>query len=297
MNPDLYCNAVFLKRYRGVYIEHTVVGHTVESHSCPHMALVYIAHGKGQHYIANRHNEVNEGDIILINSNTPNGFYSTLPERDLSVYCCSFLADVLPYSLSEYKNDFPQLDSFFNGSVSYIQVQDTEQKDIRNLMVRMMDDFTYSQPGYEYILKSTLMVVLLNIFRIYTVRHHSKNVLNSNTTVGHISNYINKNIYSKISLHELAAMMHLTPQYLCRTFKKYTNMTLTQFVNRLRVEKIKDELEHTDRPIYIIYNDFDLTPQYINRMFKQHTGYSLLDYKEKFNYKVNNPLYTPEKLH
>lgn len=297
MDYSLHYDINFLKRYKGFYIEHTFVDHHIGSYRCPYMMLVYIAHGKGYHYIENKHNEVNEGDIVLINPNTPNCFYSSIPGRGLSVYCCSFFTEILPYQFTHYKSDFPELDLFFNGSMPHIQVMDTDQRDIRNLMIRMMDDFTFSQPGYEYTIKSMLTVALVNTFRIYTASQNHKNALNSNTVVGHINNYVNKNIHSKISLNEVAGILHLTPQYLCRAFKKHTNMTFTQFVNQIRVKKIKDELEHTDRPVYLIYNDFDLTPQYINRMFKKQTGYSLPDYKKKFNYKVNNPLYKMEEPH
>jgi YesN/AraC family two-component response regulator len=69
-------------------------------------------------------------------------------------------------------------------------------------------------------------------------------------------------------------------------------MTFTQFSNRQRVDKIRDELENIDRPIYQTYEEFDFTPQYLNSMFKKYTGYSISEYKAKFNYKAGNPLYT-----
>lgn len=86
-------------------------------------------------------------------------------------------------------------------------------------------------------------------------------------------------------------MLCFAPQYICTVFKNTTGLTFTQYINNLRVEKIRDSLEHTDRPIYIIMDDFDFSPQYFNRLFKKHTGYNLQEYKNKFNYKVNNPLY------
>ena len=57
-------------------------------------------------------------------------------------------------------------------------------------------------------------------------------------------------------------------------------------------DKIRDELENIDRPIYQTYEEFDFTPQYLNSMFKKYTGYSISEYKAKFNYKAGNPLYT-----
>lgn len=68
-------------------------------------------------------------------------------------------------------------------------------------------------------------------------------------------------------------------------------MTFTEFANRMRAEKLKDELENVDRPLYLIYEDFDFSPQHLNHIFKDYTGYSMSEYKAKFNYKVDNPLF------
>lgn len=110
--------------------------------------------------------------------------------------------------------------------------------------------------------------------------------------INNVTNYINSKIYSKLSLNEVADKFGITPQHLCRLFKKHFNMTFTQFSNRQRVDKIRDELENIDRPIYQTYEEFDFTPQYLNSMFKKYTGYSISEYKAKFNYKAGNPLYT-----
>ena len=114
----------------------------------------------------------------------------------------------------------------------------------------------------------------------------------SNVVINNVTNYINSKIYSKLSLNEVADKFGITPQHLCRLFKKHFNMTFTQFSNRQRVDKIRDELENIDRPIYQTYEEFDFTPQYLNSMFKKYTGYSISEYKAKFNYKAGNPLYT-----
>ncbi len=91
----------------------------------------------------------------------------------------------------------------------------------------------------------------------------------SNVVINNVTNYINSKIYSKLSLNEVADKFGITPQHLCRLFKKHFNMTFTQFSNRQRVDKIRDELENIDRPIYQTYEEFDFTPQYLNSMFKK----------------------------
>lgn len=280
-----------IKTHNGIYLEHTIANHETEFHVYKCFALIYIAHGEGRFYLDNSSFPINEGDIFLLTPDTAHCFVSTLPIYDLSVYCCLFDASILPYSFDTLKNDFSELSDFFEGQKKFVLVCDTGKKIIRNYLIKMLDDFMYSQPSYKYYLRCTLNSALIDLFRIYCANCNKKNNFNSNMTMGLLINYINKNIHSKISIENAAKLLNFTAPYLCRFFKKNTGMTFTEFVNRARVDKIKDELENTDRPIYVIYDDFELTPQYINTIFKKYTGYTLSEYKNRFNYKTNNVLF------
>lgn len=132
----------------------------------------------------------------------------------------------------------------------------------------MIDNFNYSQPGYLFSIRSTITLILVNMFRLYSVDKNKADGFHSNVVINNVTNYINSKIYSKLSLNEVADKFGITPQHLCRLFKKHFNMTFTQFSNRQRVDKIRDELENIDRPIYQTYEEFDFTPQYLNSMFK-----------------------------
>lgn len=285
-----YCTTDFIKKSGGIFAEHTVANHNITYSEYDCEALIYVAHGDGRFHIDNASCSAQEGDVFLIKSKTPHCFTSTLPVYDLSVYCCLFLESLIPYRFTKYKDNFPELKDFFDGNKKFILVSDNN-KIIRNYMIKMLDDYSYSQPASEYSVQYALNIAITDLFRIFCAECNKKSTLNSNMTMGMLINYINQNIHSKISISTAAALFKFTPSYLCRLFKKNTGMTFSEFVNKVRVDKIKDALENTDRPIYVIYDDFELTPQYINRIFKNYTGYSLDEYKNKFNYKVNNPLF------
>lgn len=54
--------------------------------------------------------------------------------------------------------------------------------------------------------------------------------------------YIQQNYHRPIAIDELAALVQLTPQHLCTVFKKKTNMTLVQYMNRVRLTRSKELL-------------------------------------------------------
>lgn len=298
----LYYDTELLQKYGGMFVEHTSVEADKELQTNPNIMLIYIAHASHHHgkfECGSDSIELFDNDILLINPNTEFKLYSFNFAKDkkakgdnaIGVYSCSFLPDYLPLKLSKLKNDFPDISDFLIGKIPYIYTHDTNELFIRNMIVRIIDDFAYNQPAFEYTVKYFLPVILINIFRIYSASKNMSIAANSNMVIGQIENYIQKNIHSKVSLSELAKIHNITPRHLCRLFKKHTGMTFTEFANRMRAEKLKDELENVDRPLYLIYEDFDFSPQHLNHIFKDYTGYSMSEYKAKFNYKVDNPLF------
>lgn len=55
--------------------------------------------------------------------------------------------------------------------------------------------------------------------------------------IGHIFNFLMQNYHRNISLEEVAAEAHLTPQAFCRYFKKHTRQTFVAFLNELRINE------------------------------------------------------------
>lgn len=291
MEMDLYYDKEYLEKYNGLFVENTSAHRDKSMHDSLCHMIVYVAHGKGGYKNNHSNIELNEGDILLINPIGKHCLYTTMKDRELSIYCCSFLPgaiNVRPKDLAKY---FPTLSNFLNGEKTYLVTHDTPRLDIRNTMVKLLDNASYKFPAYSVSMRALLTEIFIDALRLYTAPSDGENSFNKNFIIGHTVNYVNRHLQEKIFLSDVAEYMHISVQHICRVFKQHTGKTFNEYVNKLRVDKIKDELENTDRPIFCIYDDFDFTSQHLNRVFKQHTGYTIPEYKEMFNYKVNNPLY------
>ena len=109
-----------------------------------------------------------------------------------------------------------------------------------------------------------------------------------NRLVEHTIKYIHDNLSSPLSLEIIAEHLHISPSHLSRTFKKSCNESLTEFINKTRIEKAKDYLVHSDILTYEIaekvgYND----AAYFSSIFKRYTGMSPTDYRQQSH--VTNP--------
>lgn len=98
--------------------------------------------------------------------------------------------------------------------------------------------------------------------------------------------YINNNLEKKITLEDLAARMHMHPNYFIRLFKSRMGTTPLNYINTLKVERVKSLLENTLLPVSEIMLQIgseDLSS--FSNFFKNYTGYSPKGFRKTFGIK------------
>ncbi len=97
-----------------------------------------------------------------------------------------------------------------------------------------------------------------------------------------IMNYVDENYQKEtISLNDLAVAVHLSPNYISSLFKKYRNITFSEYLIKVRMDKAQDLLKYTDLKTYEVAEKIGYTnSQYFSVLFKQTTGYSPTEYKK-----------------
>ncbi|MEB9681761.1 AraC family transcriptional regulator [Bacillus thuringiensis serovar pingluonsis] len=96
-------------------------------------------------------------------------------------------------------------------------------------------------------------------------------------------NYISQNIYQKISLSKLAERLHLNPTYLSSLFKKEVGITMSQYIQREKIEEAKKLLTLTSYSLTDICLWLKFTDQsYFIRIFKKITTMTPKQYREKY---------------
>ena len=270
----------------GIYVVHGGKhrSHPTSCNDC-YMAA-YIAHGNGLLKINNNNVLISENDIFLLR---PNITYRFIPEqglRRIDVYFCYFSFDIIKNAYNSFKEQFSEFANLDNGASSYIHSIDTDNKEIRDICIRMIDEQLSALPcGYD-VLIGYLPILIAKILRNAKNRDF-KRIYSQDRTVDEAIRYINNHMYAKISLEEIAEHLHISPSFVCRQFKKHTGMTTSQFINFLRVNKIKDILKNTNKPIKAIPEMFNCNIDYLKKVFKRETGMTMLEYRHKYNYKKN----------
>lgn len=143
------------------------------------------------------------------------------------------------------------------------------------------------------------MMYFLNMLRVFCRMNpkplHLSTIRNDYITegeglrMGNIYNYILQNYNREVTLEDVAAEAHLTPQAFCRYFKKHTGVTFVAFLNEMRVNEAckklaRGEFENISSVAYQC--GFNSITNF-NRVFKNVSGASPKTYLAKYRSNIN----------
>lgn len=87
-----------------------------------------------------------------------------------------------------------------------------------------------------------------------------------------------------LSLAELAASAGVHAVHLARTFRKFHNCTVGDYVRRLRIEYASHQLSYTDAPLAEIASEAGFADQsHFSRLFKRHTSMLPKEFRNTFH--------------
>lgn len=152
------------------------------------------------------------------------------------------------------------------------------------LILSGYSEFAYAQKAIDlkvrkYLTKPTdpeaLLTVIDEVEQLRTGTPSDRQAVydGDNPVIFRCLDYVDRNYPTKFTLADLAGELYISPTYLCRLFKKETDLNLTEYITSVRVEKAKKLLLSPDLTITQIsdlvgYKDAG----YFSAVFKRLTG-------------------------
>jgi transcriptional regulator GlxA family with amidase domain len=122
-------------------------------------------------------------------------------------------------------------------------------------------------------------------------QHHDPEIIKA-------QDYIEENVGDKIMLEELADMVAVGRRTFERRFKKATHNTVTEYVQRVKVEAAKRKFESSRKNISEVMYEVGYTDSKAFReLFKRITGLTPIEYRNKYNKHVAVPIDASSKFH
>ena len=132
----------------------------------------------------------------------------------------------------------------------------------------------------QFEIKSRLLLFFKRVLQSGFILEN--NISGRNTTEKEMISYIQQNFTRKISLKEFGNQFHLSEKYISRYFKEHFHITISQYINHLRMEHARQLLQETTLPVTEVamrcgYENVS----YFIRSFKKMYGNPPLKYRNE----------------
>ncbi|MNV82907.1 Arabinose operon regulatory protein [compost metagenome] len=96
-----------------------------------------------------------------------------------------------------------------------------------------------------------------------------------------ILTYIDAHIERNITIHELAEIAYMHPNYFIRLFKQQIGVPPIQYITRKKITKAKELLRSTQRSVGEIAHDLGFSDlYYFSKQFKKNVGQSPSEFRQ-----------------
>ena len=255
-------------------------------HFHPEYELTYITQGTGRRYVGSHMENFAPGDLVLIAPNVPHCWKLEISAGEqiaAEAVVIQFSPEMLGDKLLEKK----------------------EMTAIRRLLKSARVGTTFNESVAER-LGETLRALsdkagfygFIEFLRI--LQHLAEGAENGMCTVFDQDNaititlaeqqrmapvfaYLVEHFRNRVSLREVAAIAHMTPQAFCKYFKKITRKTFMDTVMEYRLNYATQQLAQTDKPVSdIAFESGFADVSFFYRTFKKKTKLSPLNYRRQF---------------
>ncbi len=216
-------------------------------HKHEFIEIVYILSGKMSQVIDGQRYEVSHGDVLFMNYGCTHSFKSD--NSNYSYVNILLSADIVEDSAYSKSNIFSIVSlSAFNemcGDANFGRISffGKERKEIEELVFAMLREYDNKDTSWDIVLGNYLNTFIIKLLR------KMQTGIDPNEIDGmwrSLSEYIDLNIDSKLTLPDLAEKCFYNPSYFSRAFKEKFGMTLTEYITRKRLDRAIELLSDTD---------------------------------------------------
>lgn len=212
------------------------------THTHEFIEIIYVLSGSATHIINEQSYSVRHGDLLFLNYGSTHSFFS---DREFSYFNICFSPETLGEAVVTPENAFSLLSlTAFNdmrgdaegGKFSFFGV---ERKELEEILSAMLREYKAKQTSWNTVLENYLNILITKMLR--------KNELSVTAeTAGdmwqELSEYIDENLDTQLTLSALARKCFYNPSYFSRVFKEKFGASPVEYINRKRLEQAMELL-------------------------------------------------------
>lgn len=240
------------------------------SHYHEYYEFYFLDSGERFHILDSSIHHAKSGDILLFAPLTMHHSYGAkdVPFSRIVLY---FRPEMLQY---------PSLLSFLQTGSGLYRPEPHTLHAIRRYLFSLME--LQQQGGYQEERMQALLNVLLFHLLEVTPSVSDVKIQSGTHRIKSIIEYINANYQNEITLSQLSERFYISQYHLCREFKKYTNTTIINYINRNRIMNAQRLFLETNANVSEVCAKTGFSNlTHFNRVFKEITKMTPSAYRQK----------------
>jgi len=250
-------------------------------HFHPEYELVYIEGASGTRHVGEHISMYEGSDLVLIGSNIPHLNFDYGVKTTYQKVVAHIKADFITEHIQGIA-ELSALVNLFEKASHGIAFNGKLKKQVGAQLFQ----FEKLPPFDQYL---QLLAILQSLatttdFELlheapYTHKHNDR----EQNRIRTIYAFVDKNYHRKIELNEIAALSNMTKEAFCRYFKKTTNYTFIDFLNRYRISHSKRYLMSGKSVSEACYSCGFESLSYFNRIFKKITKENPSSFRKRYS--------------
>lgn len=270
----------------------TLIASRVDLHWHEESEILMVITGHGELRIDDRTFFIKENDIIFIDAECLHSI--TCQPGEVFLYYAIMFKQHLLYSMMNDRIQQKYFEPVLKRELVFPNLTDpcsSWGQEIQDRIIHIYQVYQLREEGFELIIKSDLLIIWRLLYLHAEENTEKKQKIRDARmeSAKEILKYIEKNYAEKISVSSMAGIFHMSESYLCHFFKSITNMTIIEYVNRVRINKSADLLRNSamgigEIAVAVGFNNIS----YFNKTFLSYMFVTPSEYRRQ-----DFPDYTP----
>jgi AraC family transcriptional regulator of arabinose operon len=232
--------------------------------------LYFIEEGEGWLKIGDKEFHPKPGQLCLMPAHVKQSYSTVIDRKPFLKYWCHFTVTAGPFDLFQWI-----------GVPFFIDVEDTER------MTELFAQLTALHGSRSLVSVLQEKSIMLEIISRYlgqvpvrVLKHRSEEM--DRLTVIH--DYVENHLHTSMSIDEMAAALHLHPNYFIAYFRKHFGIPPAKYVNRKRAERAKLLLTTTPLSVKEIAERTGFADtNHFTKFFRKESGHSPTEFRSLYS--------------
>lgn len=252
-------------------------------HSHDFFELLYVLNGTVEHYTDNTPQLLKPGDICIIAPKVIHGIGTC--KKDTLLMSVVLRASTFAETFFNILQEDAMLTAFFtralySGGTGILYFNTGYDREIQQILLTMLYEFRSNKPYNDIMLNNLMTACFILLLRSHADSVKTKDA-SPNSAIVPILHYLQNNS-ENLTLHQLAQHFSYSDRQMTRLLVQSTGQNFTQLIQRLKLEKARILLAHSNLSIQEIINRCGYTnPTYFYRLFAKNFQMTPASYRQK----------------